>query len=174
MKRWAALALFAATVGLYLVMVLWSLPRISSEAGGLIPFDMRPLGYGFEEAKAFLAALTPEGKRFYTQVQHRLDLAYPAMMALSLAVALGWAWRDVPRAVVAAMILVAFAGAGFDYLENSMVGAILDAGPDGVTAGMVRAASSASVLKSAATTVAMTLLVTGAARRGWQGWRRRR
>jgi hypothetical protein len=53
----------AATLGVYLVMVLWSIPRISAEAGGLPVFDLRPGGYTFEEARAFLAALSPEGAR---------------------------------------------------------------------------------------------------------------
>ena len=78
---------FAAMLGNYLAMILWSIPRISAEAGGLAIFDMRPAGYSFEEAKTFLAALSPDGARFYVQVQHRLDSAYPALLAVTL----GWA-----------------------------------------------------------------------------------
>ena len=74
MTRRAVMALFAATIGLYLVMLLWSLPKIAAEAGGLTPFDMRPGGYSLAEARAFLAALSPEGTAFYLGVQHRLDM----------------------------------------------------------------------------------------------------
>lgn len=173
MRRWAILALFAATVGLYLVMLLWSLPRISAEAGGLAPFDMRPGGYSFDEARTFLTALSEEGRRFYLDVQHRLDLFYPALLALSLSVGLAWAWRGLPRAALAAMVLLAFTGAGFDYLENLWVGTMLTAGPEQVSPEIVAAASRRSVAKAALTTVVMLLLLAGLARRGWRRWRAR-
>ncbi|NND43120.1 MAG: hypothetical protein HKO04_13700 [Silicimonas sp.] len=171
--RWAAWTLVAATVIVYLVMVLWSLPRISGEAGGLTPFDMRPGGYSFDEARAFLAVLSPEGKRFYLDVQHKLDLIYPALMAFSLMVALRWAWRGTSRVVLTAMMFVAIAGAGFDYLENQRVSLMLAAGPDEITTDMVRAASLRSVLKAGLTTVAMMLLLLGLGWRGWTAWRAR-
>ena len=40
-------------------------------------FDMRPTGYTFVEAHAFLIALPPEGTTFYLNVQEKLDVAYP-------------------------------------------------------------------------------------------------
>ena len=83
-RRVAFWTLVAVTTAIYLVMVLWSLPKISAAAGGATPFDMRPLGYSFEEARAFLTALSSEGARFYRTVQHRLDLLYPALLAATL------------------------------------------------------------------------------------------
>jgi len=36
--------IFAVMMGVYLVMVLWSLPLIMADAGGLPAFDLRPTG----------------------------------------------------------------------------------------------------------------------------------
>lgn len=171
MRRAATLALFAATVGLYLVMVLWSLPKIAVAAGGLTPFDMRPGGYDFEAARAFLGALSDDGKRFYLGVQHRLDTLYPGLMALSLSVGLFWAWRDLSRWISVLFSAVAFAAAGFDYAENLRVAAMLGAGADGVTPDMVASASRASVGKAVLTSVAMVALLCGLVWRGWRRWR---
>ena len=69
---------FAATIVVYAIMVVWSLPTITASADGQVPFDLRPLGYSYDEARAFLLALSDEGRHFYTAVQHRLDHIYPA------------------------------------------------------------------------------------------------
>jgi hypothetical protein len=151
--------LFAVMLGDYLAMVLWSIPALSRDAGGLAVFDMRPGGYTFDEARAFLAALSPDGARFYANVQHRLDAAYPALLALTL----GWAilrlaparW-GVWRYVLAA---TAIPGMVFDYLENADVAAMLKAGADGITPALVETASFHSRAKAAASTVSMTILL---------------
>ncbi|MCA8869433.1 MAG: hypothetical protein KDA67_12335 [Rhodobacteraceae bacterium] len=167
--------IFALTLGVYLVMVLWSLPHIAGLAGGLTPFDMRLGGYSLAEAKSFLAALPPEGVDFYLNVQHLLDMAYPAMLAVVLGIgALGLAtgravWIGV-LAAIAAMI-----GAAFDYLENAAVKGLLLVGADEVTANAVEQASRWTLLKSGLTTVAMTLvliLLIGVVFRRWRGRQR--
>jgi hypothetical protein len=151
--------LFAATVVVYGVMVLWSLPRIAAAAGGLAPFDMQPTGYSFDEAKAFLAALSPDGNAFYRGVQEKLDAVYPALLAAMLFFAIGalaparlgiWRW---------VLALIAIPGSVFDYLENAAVSAMLTAGADGLTPAAVEAADRWTVLKSAFTAVAMITLV---------------
>lgn len=165
--------LVAATLGVYLSMVLWSLPVISTAAAGLAPFDLRPAGYTFEEAMAFLTALSPEGRDFYRTVQHRLDLVFPGLLAATILLAIAallpgrlGRWRFVlPLPVVLA--------AAFDWAENADVGKMLAAGAEGVTPEMVAAASRWSVLKAGVSTVAYSgllilLLWKGAA------WLRRR
>ena len=143
----------------YLVMLAWSIPRISAEAGGMTIFDMRPSGYSFDEARTFLAALSPEGERFYTDVQHRLDAVYPALLAVTLGWAIlrlaptGWGVWRWPLAASA------IPGMVFDYRENDDVARMLAAGPDGITPQMVEAASFHSQAKAVTTTVSMTILL---------------
>lgn len=148
---------FAAMVAVYAVMLLWTLPTISAAAGGLAPFDMRPMGYSFEEAKAFLAALSAEGKELYLRTQHMLDLFYPALLAVTLILATilltgsGWLrWL---------LIVPAVAGMVFDYMENFAVGRMLEHGPDGITEALVSDASLWTLLKSVFTTVSMLAVI---------------
>jgi hypothetical protein len=149
----------AATLVVYFVMLAWSIPRLSAAAGGLAIFDMRPAGYDFAAAQAFLSALTPEGKAFYLGVQHRLDLAYPAL----LAIATSWAILIVAPPgwgrIRYLLILPAIAGMAFDYLENLAVTAMLQAGAEGVTPELVARASGFSRAKAAFSSLSLILLI---------------
>lgn len=154
MKRRAYIALSLVTLGVYLVMVLWSLPRIAEAAGGAQPFDMRPLGYTPDAAWAFLEALPQDMKRFYSHVQHRLDMAFPVLLALWIAVSATWLF---PRPLVHAVSLVALIGMAADLSENAAVARLLDS-YDAETA---RAAARWTVIKSACATLALTALLAG-------------
>lgn len=163
----------AVTLADYCVMIFSSIPRISAHAGGLAVFDMRPGGYSFEEAKAFLAALSPEGAAFYTNVQHRLDAAYPALLALTLAWAIlrlaptrwgRWRW------LLAATPLP---GMVFNYRENLDVATMLKLGPDDITPAIVEAASLHSQAKAATTSICMAILLILLVMRGYRLLRQR-
>lgn len=163
--------ILAAALGLYAVMLVWSIPMISSAAGGQPIFDMRPAGYDFEAARSFLSALTPEGRRLYLGLQHRLDSVYPPLVAL----AIGWAsvrlappsWRRAWPALVAPAALAAI----FDLLENAAVTGLLTAPLDTMTPAAVARASHFSQLKTGFTVLSLTLLlgllVLWAIRRPW-------
>ena len=173
MKRGLFWLLTVVTLAIYGTMVAWSLPYISAEAGGLAPFDMRPTGYSFEEARAFLAALSTEGNAFYRSVQHKLDLLFPGMMAAVLYFAVAallprglGIWR---HAIAASMILTAV----FDYAENSAVAAMLVAGADGLTREMAETANRWSTTKATVSTVAYSLLLILLIWKGVALWRRR-
>ena len=101
----ARITLFAVTAVLYLVMVLWSLPKISSDGVGLRPFDLWPMSFTFDEAPAFRSALSDAGVTFFAEVQLVLDTAYPALLALCLSVALIWAWQGMPRWIPAVLVM---------------------------------------------------------------------
>jgi len=155
--------LSAIMAGVYATMALWSIPKIVADAGGLMAFDMRPTGYSFGEAQAFLAALSDEGHGFYLNVQHMLDSAYPGLMAVVLVMAFKHLFHGWGRWVA---IALAVAGGGFDYMENAAVAVMLRAG-DGLTEAMVATASLWTVLKSAAVTLALLALILGLVRAWW-------
>lgn len=150
---------------IYGVMATWSAPYLSAEADGLRMLDMRPLGYSFEEARAYLNALSDEGRVFYLNVQHRLDLVYPAVLALSFIAAFFWAMRGPLRWGLSA---VAVLGAGADYLENMRVAGLLRV-PE-PTVQMVADASLATVVKSGAVTLCFVALLLLGARALWNRW----
>jgi hypothetical protein len=151
--------LVAATLILYMVLVLWSLPIISREANGLVPFDLRPAGYSFESAKEFIGALSGDGMTFYLGTQHLLDLFYPAMLAAVLAIALWRLSQSWHRMIRLILMVFPIIGMLADYLENSAVSRMLHAGAETLTSDMVAKSSYWTILKSGATTVAMVFLL---------------
>lgn len=171
MGRIAFWLVIAATLAVYLIMVVWSLPKVAEAAGGLAPFDVRPFGYSDSEARAFLAALGDTGRRFYADVQHRLDLAYPALMAASLWLCFGRLIGG--RAVRWTLIVVALGAMGADYAENFMVGQMLEFPSDSAPAGLIARASTATLVKSVLGAVALTALLVTLGVRLTERWRRR-
>lgn len=141
-------------------MMLWTLPKITADANGLLVFDLRPGGYSLQEAKEFLAALSVEGNEYYRGVQQWLDTAFPLLNTIST----GWAifllapttwgtWRKV-------LALVPIPGMVFDYLENAKVAGLLELGADEITAEMVAKASFYSQWKAGFVTLSLTLLLS--------------
>ncbi len=140
-------ALLAATAAVFLAMAFWSVPRLEDHASGDLPFDVRLLGYSYEEARDYLARLGREGRIFYLNVQWRLDSVFPALLALTLGFALPWLYPGAGPWGRAVLIVLAYAGAVFDYVENYHIASMMIAGPDLLTQDTVAAASRASILK---------------------------
>ena len=151
--------LFSLTSAIYAAMLGWSLPIITAAAGGLVPFDMRPGGYSFADAHAFLAALTSEGATFYVNVQQKLDLAYPGLLALTLLYAIAALLPHHIRAWRWVLAVIALPVGIFDYLENHVVAQMIEAGSAGLNVELVAMASQWTVLKAGASTVAMSVLL---------------
>ncbi|WP_296763420.1 hypothetical protein [Sediminimonas sp.] len=164
------LAVLALMLANYLAMALWTTPRLMAAADGLPLFDLRPFGYGFHEARAYLAVLNAEGRETYLIVQHWLDTTFPALLALSLILALHLLLAPRWLLLARAGSLVAVAGAVFDYLENAAVAALLRAGAQGITPEMVTRAGVWTVAKSAADAVAITLVLGAVAVALWRRW----
>ncbi|WP_435231427.1 hypothetical protein ACMAZE_06795 [Pseudopelagicola sp. nBUS_20] len=158
---------FWAAIGVYVTMVTWSLPFIALSADGLAPFDVRPIGYSFDEASRFLTAITEEGRVFYKDIQLKLDLLYPALLCLALIlgfqILLGRRWATI-------FGLVALMGAASDYFENYLVLEMLNAQIDRLDENLVGLASFWTKSKSIATTICFTVLVAGSIRAAYRRW----
>ena len=161
-------AVFAAMVLVYCAMVLWSLPIIMSDANGLMPFDLRPSGYTTEEARAFLAALSENGRAHYLGVQHKLDTLYPGLMALSLILAYLLLY---PTKWAVGFSVLAVLAAVFDWSENSAVADLLRLGAEGIDEEVVSIAALFTILKSGFVTVALTILLVGVVGMMWRRWK---
>ena len=151
---WTVLVFLALALGLYLTMVLGTIPTIRAESGGVEVFDLRFAGYSEADARLILSSLPESARAYYGRVQIPIDFAYPAAMALFGAFALAWARRRVhiPRW----SLVLPFVPAAFDYLENIFVLLMLS-GSDSTP--IVTAASIWTISKSVSTTVVMTGLV---------------
>jgi len=137
----------AATLLLWLVMSLWSMPRLEAIGGGRI-FDLRFFGYDRQDAEVLLAALGPEGRGFYADVQQALDTVFPALLALTLVL---WFRRTAGRGWVRPLSALTLLAAALDYAENSLVRGMLVSG----TAEGVEWASRLTQAKSAAGAVVL-------------------
>ncbi len=149
----------AIAVGLYVIMIGWSLPRLFAGAQNLPPFDLRPRGYGYADAKAYLVVLGPKNIAFYVGVQLKLDMAFPLFQTLATAWAIyrltpaSWSiWRH-------GLAATTLPGMIFDYQENWQIGNMLAIGADALPRDLVAQASMASQLKAVFVTIATSILM---------------
>jgi len=155
-----------AAAAIYVFMLAVTLPHLSDLAGGMTMFDLRNGGYDFETARTILARLGTEGREYYESVQHVLDAFYPPLVALAVTY---WMWRFAPRwralgwllpnVVLFAAMAIAVLAAAFDLTENVLVGQMLAARPDGLTAELVGTASGFTLAKTIAVSVSQTALL---------------
>ena len=148
--------LIAASI--YWVMISVTLAHIEA-VSGQTPFDMRPTGYGPTQAAALLEALGGDGRDYYLRRQLALDTLYPAMLALTMIATICWLGQRMPnRKIVRFGIAFSLASALFDYVENLGILTMIWNWPD-VSVPLVYATSSATILKSVSTTLAVLLVL---------------
>ncbi len=159
---------------IYVLMINVTLAHIEA-VSGQVPFDMRPLGYGSTEAAALLDALGVQGRAYYLSHQIALDTVYPLLLCSTLIATICWFGQGMPNKKLARFgIAFSVGSALFDYVENLGIAVMIWRWPE-VSAPLVYATSSATVLKSALTTLAVLLtFVVGynRARRSVAGARR--
>ncbi|EDQ05744.1 hypothetical protein OIHEL45_03000 [Sulfitobacter indolifex HEL-45] len=148
--------LIAASI--YALMTSVTLAHIEA-VSGQVPFDMRPSGYGPNEAVALLDTLGVDGRGYYITRQIALDTIYPAMLALTMVAAIYWLGQRTPnRTLVRFGIAFSVVGGLFDYVENLGIVAMIWSWPE-VSVPLVCAASSATIIKSVSTTLAVMLVL---------------
>jgi hypothetical protein len=82
--------LLVASGLMWAVMFFGPLAHLARLASGLTPFDIRPKGYSYAEARAFLAALGEQGRAYYASPELIIDTFYPPLYAVSRGLALWW------------------------------------------------------------------------------------
>ena len=150
--------LAALSLAIYLYMILGPLRRIREAAGGRAPFDVRPRGYGPEEARAFLSALSNEGRALYLGRQRQLDGAFLVVFTLTLVVAVAWAW-GAPWSLIFWPLPMAMGI--FDAVENVLVAGLLKKSPADVTDEEVEAASKTTVIKFVLVVASLAAILVG-------------
>ena len=151
--------LAALSLGIYLYMIFGPLKRIRAEAGGLAPFDLRRRGYGPEEARAFLSALSEQGRALYLGRQRQLDGAFLVVFTLTLVVAVAWAW-GAPWSLIFWPLPIAMGI--FDAVENVLVARLLRKTPADVTDEEVETASKTTVIKFVLVVASLAAIALGA------------
>lgn len=171
-------ALLLASGVLWAVMFFGTLSHLRTLAGGAAPFDVRPLGYSYEDARAFLSAIGRAGRAYYLNPELVLDSFYPPLYAVSRALALWWLTMPgrvragaVPLLARYALCAVPVVMAGIDGFENISIARMIWTWPD-LSADLVARASAATQVKlmfGVFTEIAMAVLAAVAL---WR-WRRR-
>lgn len=144
--------------GLFAIIMAWSLPHLSALAAGLAMFDARPTGYDFVTAQFIINTLGQDGRQFYLSTQLKLDMAYPALFAISFALLivkfshvlnLQAKWR---YNLLIAPLLTGL----FDYVENYFISQMLIQA-DQLTAITVQNASFLTICKSTASSLTQVI-----------------
>lgn len=143
MKKKTRIALIVSgvlTAAICAVMNAVLIPQIEAAAGGFRCFDMR-FGYSFEEASAFLSALSAQGRDVYLHRQLPLDFIYPVAYGAFFALAFtALQKRKSPLPAVPALLAAA------DYCENVCIVLMLRAGTP--ARALTATASAATVTKT--------------------------
>jgi hypothetical protein len=145
--------LLAGNGVLWAVMFFGTLAHLQALAGGAAPFDIRPLGYSYEEAGAFLEAIGEQGRAYYLRPELLLDTVYPPFYAVSRGLALWWLTMPgrlydgaVPQRWRWTLVAMPVVMATCDSVENVCIAKMLLSWPD-LSPGLVQASSLATRVK---------------------------
>ncbi len=159
---------FLLGLAVYAAMLTVTLPTLMEMAGGLAPFDMRPMGYSEAEAVELLAALGPEGRAYYGDVQHLLDLVFPGAMAVAL---ISGGMLLIPRPWFWIFVVLVIVAKGADYMENAAVASMLS---HGIFPEVAARASMFTLVKSLGDMIVYSWFLLAALLAGWRNLRRGR
>ena len=150
--------ILVATLGAWLAMNLWSLPKIEESAGGLRLLDMRFTGYSFEDVQDFLMAIGDEGTTLYLGPQFWLDMIFPPLLGAVLFMIYRWLFPGLPGLIIGAVSLTYVAT---DFLENLAIAALLRVGAEGVTPELAATAHFWTTAKWSLAVVGLVFLIVG-------------
>lgn len=153
---------FVLTMAVYLLMLLYTIPKVESFAPGIALFDLSPAGYSYQHAASLLEALGETGRSVYLYQQLPADFIYPGLFAISYSLLLIWLFAKSfkPESRVFYLAIVPVLGGFFDYLENVCIVLMIKSFPD-LSQKLVAVASNFSMLKSIFTTGFFLLLLIG-------------
>jgi hypothetical protein len=166
-KMW--LLFLISSQAIFLLMQTHSIPKIVKEAGGLMIFDVKPLGYSFTYAVEFLSRLSEEGYNVYLHVQLPLDFFFPLLNCMAGLFLFGLLIRFSHKftgksaltihssfsKIVLSLPLIAMI---CDYLENILIVMMLTY-QSAVPKGIVYAGNAFTITKSMATSLYYSLAI---------------
>jgi len=117
-----AILWFIASMVIYAVMLLVTIPSVQKFAKELRIFDMMPMGYSPQYAETLLVSLGSEGRMIYLINQIPLDFIYPGLMGLTGVLFLKLL---IKNGKLQLLILLPILTALFDYLENILIALML-------------------------------------------------
>ncbi|KIN61893.1 hypothetical protein Z946_749 [Sulfitobacter noctilucicola] len=146
----------AVSALLFAVLALMSLAWLQADGMGV--FDARFGGYGVDESRSYIAALSDDQTALYQGAFRQIDTVFPILLAITL---IGVIWqhaRNVNAVVRGVIALSPCVYLALDLAENAAVAHMLTTGPQ-VSAGAILQASAYTVAKWISLALAMLLAV---------------
>ena len=159
--------LLIAAQAINVSMSLFTFPIIQANAHGLMAFDISPLGYSFEYARAFLDALSQNSRNVYLFIQEPLDVFFPLLSSLFFMLLLARLTKNNSN-----WPLIGLFPLIFDYVENILVINMLIA--NNISSTLVKVSSIVTIIKSASYTTCYCLIIILLFIRGLKFQRRRK
>ncbi|MHA2940486.1 hypothetical protein ACXJY6_19600 [Vibrio sp. RC27] len=154
--------LFLLTMIVYLTMLSYSIPAVSTFAPELPIFDLSPFGYSFAYADNLLNTLGIEGRATYLSTQLPFDFIYPGLFSITYSLMLVWLFGKTSsrNSKIYYFALVPFLAGMFDYVENIFIIKMINSFPE-LQVTTVKIASTLTILKSSFTMLFFVLLIVG-------------
>jgi hypothetical protein len=92
--------LLTASGLLWAVMFFGPLAHLSRLSGGMMPFDIRPWGYSYAEARAFLEAIGAEGRACWALIAVPILMATLDVIENGCIAVMLWTWPHLSNGVV--------------------------------------------------------------------------
>lgn len=132
LQGWKVIIVLILSIMTYVLMVILTLPRLQTLAGGLELFDVRLTGYSSDYALQLLNALGAEGRHVYLTQQIPLDMIYSLLFAISYSLVTAYllhklTWFESPAFY---LVLLPVVGGLLDCCENFAVVAMLNQFPE--------------------------------------------
>ncbi len=154
------LPLFLSAAIVYTYMLIISIPKVMSFAGGMKILDMMPTGYTAGYAEQLMQTLGEEGRHAYLCNQIPADMIYPLLFGLSCCLILAYLLKQIGKfdGPLYYLCFIPIVAAIFDYLENVGIISMLKRYPSEIEA-IAKTTSVFSVIKSFTTTAFFTVLI---------------
>lgn len=155
----ALIGVTLVTASVYAVLVTLGMRHLVLGVDALLPFDLRPMGYSFLDATAYLSILPPEVAVLYTGLIRRLDTVFPLLFGLWMGMVY---WRSSPWMHPWSRIILLIAPASYtimDLVENALVSEMVTLGMSAISPEVVNLASSYTISKFVTVSVAFSVML---------------
>jgi hypothetical protein len=154
------LSLFIITNVVYVYMLLVSIPKVISFAGGMKIPDMMPTGYEPEYILTLLEKLGDQGRHVYLYQQIPIDLCYPFLFGITYCMVIIYLLQKIQKlnGETISLCLLPLMGGIFDYMENFSIIHMLTTFP-GISVTSIKISAFFTVFKSMLSSISFMVII---------------
>lgn len=149
-------------LGVYVTMLLYSIPKVMQYSNEIEILDIVPSGYSPEYVQKLFETLGETGRSIYLTQQIPLDMIYPGLFAISFSLLLAYIFSKAfsSENKIQMFALLPILVGVFDYLENVGIIIMLNIFPSSNSL-IAESTSIFTIVKSLLTTVVFVLIIVG-------------